>query len=242
MTSNIVHCVLARLPGAPAGTKGISLFAVPKYKVSDADGTIGEFNGVNIGRIENKMGCHGSSTCEINFEESEGVLIGVENRGLNHMFTFINTSRLGCAVQGIAAAELSYQHCLPYAKERISMRALSGTKCPEKAADPIINHPGVRKLLLLQKAIAEGGRSMVYECAKVADLMAEAEEKGDEKTAAAMDDRLGFLTPILKGFLTEKGLDAANGTIMINIPLSCACLSCLSLWFDFPKLEDAWWF
>ena len=141
MTENIIHCVLARLPNAPAGTKGISLFAVPKKKVA-ADGTIGAFNGVNIGRIENKMGCHGSSTCEINFEDAEGVLIGTENKGMNHMFTFINTSRLGTAIQGMAAAESSYQQSLPYAKARVSMRALSGTKNPDKPADYIINHPG----------------------------------------------------------------------------------------------------
>ncbi len=168
MTENIVHCVLARLPDAPKGTKGISLFAVPKKKVSD-DGVVGDYNNVNIGRIENKMGCHGSSTCEINFEEAEGVLIGTANKGLPHMFTFINTSRLGTAIQGMAAAELSYQHCLPYAKERGSMRALSGVKSPDKVADPIINHPSVRKLLLFQKAISEGGRSMICECVMIAD-------------------------------------------------------------------------
>lgn len=161
------------------------------------------------------MGVHGSSTCEINFEDAVGVLIGTENKGMNHMFTFINTSRLGTAVQGMAAAELSYQHCLPYAKERVSMRALSGVKNPDKPADAIINHPGVRKLLMLQKAIAEGGRSMIYECAIVADLMRECEENGDTKGAAAHDDRLGFLTPILKGFLTEKGIEAANAGIQV---------------------------
>ena len=212
MTENIIHCVLARLPGAPAGTKGISLFAVPKKKVAD-DGAIGALNGVNIDRIENKMGVHGSSTCQINFEDAEGVLIGTENKGMNHMFTFINTSRLGTAMQGIAAAEKSYQHSLPYAKERVSMRALSGTKNPEKPADFIINHPGVRKLLLLQKAIAEGGRSMIYECAMIADHMVEAEENGDKKKAADADDKLGFLTPILKGFLTETGIMAAQAGI-----------------------------
>ena len=212
MVDNIVHCVLARLPGAPAGTKGISLFAVPKKKVAD-DGTVGDLNGVGIDRIENKMGCHGSSTCQINFDNAEGVLIGTENKGMNHMFTFINTSRLGCAIQGMAAAEASYQQCLPYAKERVSMRALSGAKNPEKPADYIINHPGVRKLLLFQKAVAEGGRSMVYECAKVADEMVEAKEAGDTKREAAMDDRLGFLTPILKGFLTEQGILAAQAGI-----------------------------
>jgi alkylation response protein AidB-like acyl-CoA dehydrogenase len=213
-TDNIVHCVLARLPGAPAGTKGISLFAVPKKKINQ-DGSLGDFNGVSIDRIENKMGCHGSSTCQINFEDAIGELIGTENKGMNHMFTFINTSRLGTAVQGVAAAELSYQHSLPYAKERGSMRALSGTKNPDKPNDAIINHPSVRKLLMFQKAIAEGGRSMVYECCMVADAMREAEVAGDHKKAEACDDRLGFLTPILKGFLTEKGIEAANCGIQV---------------------------
>jgi len=213
-TDNIVHCVLARLPDAPAGTKGISLFAVPK-RLINADGSVGEKNGVSIDRIENKMGCHGSSTCQVNFEEAWGELIGTENKGMNHMFTFINTSRLGTAVQGIAAAELSFQHSLPYAKMRGSMRALSGTKNPEKPNDLIIHHPGVRDLLLFQKAIAEGGRSMVYECCKIADAMVEAEMLGDKKEADKLDDRLGFLTPILKGFLTEKGLEAANCGVQV---------------------------
>jgi len=214
MVDNIVHCVLARLPDAPEGTRGISLFLVPKKKVSD-DGEIGELNGAKIGRIENKMGCHGSSTCEINFEEAEGILIGTENKGLPHMFTFINTSRLGTAIQGMAGAELSYQQALPYAKERISMRSVSGKKEPEKVADSIIHHASVRKMLMFQKAIAEGGRSMIYECAMIADRMVEAKNKGDTKTEAELDDRLGFLTPILKGFLTEAGLEAASTGIQL---------------------------
>jgi len=213
LTDNIVHCVLARLPGAPAGTKGISLFLVPKRMVGD-DGSLGELNGLGIGRIEDKMGCHGSSTCEINFEGAEGYLIGTANRGLNHMFTFINTSRLGTAVQGMAAAELSFQQGLPYCKDRLAMRALSGKKnpdaTPDKVADPIIAHPDVRRMLLTQKAIAEGGRSMVFQCALIVDQMQLAEAAGDMELHAKLDDRLGFLTPILKGFLTEMGCEAAN--------------------------------
>jgi len=209
MTENIVHCVLARLPGAPAGTKGISLFLVPK-RVVDEEGVSGDFNGVNISRIENKMGCHGSPTCQIEFEEAKGWLIGTENRGLNHMFTFINTSRVGTAVQGVAAAELAFQNSLWYCKERRSMRSLSGTKDPDAVADAIIHQPSVRAMLLTQKAIVEGGRSMVYECAKVADHMQDCETVGDEKGAKACDERLAFLTPILKGFLTEMGKEAAD--------------------------------
>lgn len=209
MTDNIVHCVLARLPGAPEGTKGISLFLVPKRQV-DAEGNVGELNGCKIGRIEDKMGCHGSPTCEINFEEAEGFLIGTENRGLNHMFTFINTSRMGTAMQGVSAAEQSFQMALDYAKERLAMRSLTGVKEPELAADPIIVHPDVRKMLLTMKCISEGGRSMLYESMKVGDQLMDAERSGDAAAIKAVDDRLGFLTPILKGFLTEKGVEAAN--------------------------------
>jgi hypothetical protein len=165
---------------------------------------------VNISRIENKMGCHGSPTCQIEFEEAKGWLIGTENRGLNHMFTFINTSRVGTAVQGVAAAELAFQNSLWYCKERRSMRSLSGTKDPDAVADAIIHQPSVRAMLLTQKAIVEGGRSMVYECAKVADHMQDCETVGDEKGAKACDERLAFLTPILKGFLTEMGKEAAD--------------------------------
>lgn len=214
LTDNIMHCVLARLPDAPEGIKGISLFLVPKRLVDD-EGKSGDLNGAKIGRIEDKMGCHGSSTCEINFENATGFLIGTPNRGMNHMFTFINTSRVGTAVQGIAAAELGFQNALWHAKERLAMRSLTGTKNPSGPADPIIVHPDVRKMLLTQKCIAEAGRSMVYECAVLNDLMMEAHANGDAKKAKAVDDEMGFLTPILKGFLTELGQEAANLGIQI---------------------------
>jgi alkylation response protein AidB-like acyl-CoA dehydrogenase len=214
MCENVVHCVLARLPNAPEGTRGISLFLVPKKKV-DKDGKCGELNGVNVGRIEEKMGCHGSMTCVMEFENAEGYLIGTANKGLPHMFTFINTSRIGTAIQGIGGAESSFQNSLWYAKEREAMRALSGTKFPNKKADPIIEHPDVRRMLLVQKCIAEGGRSMVYECALLADLEKEAEAAGDKERAKRIDDDQGLLTPILKGFLTEHGVEAANLGIQI---------------------------
>jgi len=214
LTENVVHCVLARLPNAPAGTRGISLFLVPKRAV-DEDGVSGDHNGVGVSRIEDKMGCHGSPTCQIEFEGARGWLIGTENRGLNHMFTFINTSRLGTAVQGVAAAELAFQNSLWYTKERRSMRALSGAKEPEQVADPIIWHPSVRTMLLTQKAVAEGGRSMLYECVKLADTMVVKEQAGDAKGAHEIDERLGFLTPILKGFLTEAGKEAADLGIQV---------------------------
>lgn len=210
MTNNIIHCVLARLPNAPEGTRGISLFLVPKHEVDDSGEISKEFNNVNIGRIEHKMGCHGSSTCEINFEAARGLLIGQEHKGMAHMFTFINTSRLGTSLQGVGAAELSYQGALYYTKERRAFRSLVGTQDPSHVADPIIVHPDIRKMLLTQKAVAEGGRAMVYNCMLLADQMHYAELAGDKKLVDQIDDQLGFMTPILKGYLTEMGVEAAN--------------------------------
>lgn len=176
MAENIIHIVLARLPGAPKGTKGISLFIVPKFNVN-ADGSIGERNAVRCCSIEHKMGIHGNATCVINFDQAKGYLIGPENRGLNCMFTFMNTARIGTAVQGLAASESSFQGALTYAKERLAMRSLSGPKAPEKEADPIIVHPAVRNMLLTQKAFAEGGRALVYLLAQYADIVEKAKLK-----------------------------------------------------------------
>ena len=210
-----MHCVLARLPNAPPGIKGISLFAVSKFALGEGGALTGELNRATVGRIEHKMGCHGSSTCELLFDNAVGELIGTPHKGMSHMFTFINTSRMGTAVQGLAAAEGSYQNALAYAKERGSMRSLSGVKEPGKPADPIIVHPSVRALLLTQKCIAEGGRAMVFSCALLADREAEARAAGDEAAAKRVEDRLGFLTPILKGFLTEAGIEAAKHGIQV---------------------------
>lgn len=214
LAENIIHIVLARLPDAPPGTRGISLFIVPKVKVN-ADGSLGARNGVNCGSIEHKMGIRASATCVINFDEAEGYLIAQPNKGLEAMFTFMNTARIGTAVQGIAHAELSYQGALAYAKERRSMRALSGKKEPEKVADSIIHHADVRRMLLTQKAIAEGGRAMIYYAAQYADHMVNGIIEQDQKKYEHWDDKLGFLTPILKGFLTELGLEAANNGIQV---------------------------
>jgi len=210
MVPNIVHCVLARLPDAPPGIKGISLFLVPKIQVADDMSLASEFNGCNIGRIEDKLGCHGSPTCEINFENAVGYLIGEPNKGMRQMFTFINTSRLGTAMMGVSLAELSWQNSLWYAKDRRAMRSLQGAKEPEKAADLLIVHPSVRRMLLTQKAITEGGRSMLYECAVLHDKMIDARLADKPKLEQQIDDRMGFLTPILKGFLTEVGTEVAN--------------------------------
>lgn len=206
LTDNIIHIVLARLPDAPKGTRGISLFIVPKF-TPDEDGNAGEFNNVTVGSLEEKMGIKGSSTCVMNFDDSKGYLIGELNQGLNCMFTFMNTARIGTGLQGSCAAELSFQGALAYAKDRLSMRSLSGKKAPEKNADPIIVHPDVRRMLLTQKVIAEGGRAMLYYAAHKADFLMTAET---EEQRSRADDDLGFLTPILKAFLTETGSEAAN--------------------------------
>ncbi|NPU92903.1 MAG: acyl-CoA dehydrogenase [Gammaproteobacteria bacterium] len=206
LAENIIHIVLARLPDAPPGTKGISLFIVPKIKCDPA-GNLGARNTVTCGSIEHKMGIRASATCVMNFDKAEGYLIGPPNKGLECMFTFMNSARVGTSLQGLGAAELSYQGALPYAKERLSMRSLSGKKFPDKVADPLIVHGDVRRMLLTQKAFAEGGRAMIYYAAKFTDhlIFGKTQEEKDEA-----DDQLGFLTPILKAFLTETGLEAAN--------------------------------
>ena len=210
LTDNIIHIVLARLPGAPAGTKGISLFIVPKVMVNE-DNSLGENNGVVCGSIEHKMGIKASATCVMNFDGATGYLIGPENRGLQCMFTFMNVARIGTAVQGLTAAEYAFQGSLTYAKDRLAMRSLSGAKAPDKVADPIIVHPAVRNMLLTEKAFAEGGRALVYYLAHFADTVAKGE--GDDLKFA--DQMLSLLTPIAKAFLTETGLEAANHGVQV---------------------------
>eukprot|EP00296_Roombia_truncata_P000026 JP435681.1.p1 GENE.JP435681.1~~JP435681.1.p1 ORF type:complete len:629 (-),score=229.35 JP435681.1:238-2124(-) len=205
-TENIVHIVLARLPGAPEGTKGISLFLVPKFIVND-DGSLSANKNVDCTRLENKMGIHGSATCEMTFDNSVGYMIGKENTGLKQMFTFMNTARLGTAVQGVATCEQALQGALPYARERISMRAVTGTKSADKPADPIIVHGDVRRNLLIIKSILEGGRAFLYFSAMKGDKMLLAK---NEEEAKKFDRELGLFTPILKGFLTELGCEAAS--------------------------------
>ena len=206
MADNIVHIVLARLPGAPEGTKGISLFIVPKC-LPNEDGSAGERNAVSCGSIEHKMGIHGNATCVMNFDGAKGWLIGPENKGLNCMFTFMNTARIGTAIQGLGAAELGFQGSLAYSKERLAMRSLSGPKNPEGPADPIIVHPDVRRMLLTQKSVAEGARALIYMAAQQADIVTRGKTEEERQAADAM---LGFLTPIAKAFLTEVGYESAN--------------------------------
>ncbi|NRA54353.1 MAG: acyl-CoA dehydrogenase C-terminal domain-containing protein [Gammaproteobacteria bacterium] len=211
MSDNIVHIVLARLPDAPAGTKGISLFIVPKFDI-DGQGNVGERNAVSCGSLEHKMGIHGNSTCVMNFDNAKGFLIGAENRGLNCMFTFMNTARIGTAIQGLTAAESSFQGALAYAKDRLQMRSLSGAKQPESVADPIIVHPDVRRMLLTQKAFAEGNRAMLYFATQQNDI---AHLSDDVEQRKAAEDLLSFLTPIMKAFMTETGFEAANHGVQV---------------------------
>lgn len=206
MAENIVHIVLARLPGAPEGTKGISLFIVPKIM---PDGTR---NDVKCGSLEHKMGIHGNATCVMNFDGARGFLIGPENQGLKCMFTFMNFARLGTAMQGVASAELSFQGALEYAKDRLAMRSLTGPKAPDKVADPIIVHPDVRRMLLTQKAFAEGGRAMMHAASQMVDIV---KYSKDEEQVKEADELLGFLTPIAKAFLTEVGTEAANHGVQV---------------------------
>jgi len=210
MADNIIHIVLARLPDAPAGTKGISLFIVPKFLVNE-DGGVGERNGVHCGSIEKKMGIKASATCVLNFDGAKAYLIGPENRGLNCMFTFMNTARLGTATQGLAHAELSFQGALEYARERLAMRSITGPKNPDGPADPIIVHPDVRRMLLTQKAIAEGSRAFIYFLAQQSDI----ELRGEGEAQQEASDLMALLTPIAKAFITETGYEAANLGVQI---------------------------
>ena len=201
LSENIIHLVLARIEGAPAGTKGISLFVVPKILVKD-DGSLGSGNAVSCGSIEEKMGIHGNSTCVMNYDGAIGWLIGEENRGLNAMFTMMNEARLGVGVQGLALSEVAYQNAAAYAKERLQGRSISGVKFPDKAADPIIVHPDVRRALMSIRAFNEAGRALVMWTALKSDV---AHRSDDEKERQSADDHMGLLTPVIKGVLTDGG-------------------------------------
>lgn len=206
MAANIIHLVLARLPDAPIGTKGISLFVVPKF-LPDASGNPGERNGIQCGSIEHKMGIHANATCVMNLDGARGWLVGEANRGLNAMFVMMNAARLGVGMQSLGLTEVSYQNALVYAKERLQMRSLSGAKAPEKAADPIIVHPDVRRMLLTQKAYAEGGRAFSYWVALTLDKEL---SHADEAVRRESADLVALLTPIVKAFLSDNAFEATN--------------------------------
>src|SRR5579864_8274556 len=191
LSQNIIHLVLARIEGAPAGTKGISLFVVPKLMVKD-DGSLADRNGVSCGSIEEKMGIHGNATCVMNYDGATGWLIGEENRGLSAMFTMMNEARLGVGVQGLALSEVAYQNAAAYAKERLAGRALTGAKFKDEPADPIIVHPDVRRMLMNIRAFNEAARALVLWTALKSDV---AHRSPDAKEREAADDHMGLMTP-----------------------------------------------
>ncbi|KIF81960.1 acyl-CoA dehydrogenase C-terminal domain-containing protein [Noviherbaspirillum autotrophicum] len=211
MSSNILHLVLARLPEAPSGTKGISLFLVPKY-IPNADGSVGPRNNIFCGAIEEKMGIHGNSTCQMNLDGATGWLIGEPNKGLNAMFVMMNAARLGVGMQSLGLTEVAYQNAVTYAKDRLQMRSLTGPKAPEKAADPIIVHPDVRRMLLTARAYAEGGRAFSSYVALQIDRELNHPDEQVRKDAA---DEVALLTPIIKAFLTDNGWIATSEAMQV---------------------------
>ena len=205
-TSNIVHLVLARLPDAPVGSKGISLFVVPKLKVK-ADGSLGERNPIFCGALEHKMGIHGNATAQINIDGAIGTLVGEPNKGLQAMFVMMNAARLGVGNQSLGLTEVAYQNALAYAKDRLQMRSLSGVKAKDKPADPIIVHPDVRRMLLTAKAYAEGGRALSTFCGLLLDKEL---HHPDEKVRKDSGELVALLTPIVKAFITDNGWTATT--------------------------------
>jgi hypothetical protein len=211
LCDNIVHLVLARLPDAPVGSKGISLFVVPKFKLR-ADGSLGERNPIYCGALEHKMGIHGSATCQMNLDGAVGTLVGQPNKGLNAMFVMMNAARLGVGNQSLGLTEVAYQNAVAYAKDRLQMRALSGVKASDKPADPIIVHPDVRRMLLTARAYAEGGRALAMYCALLLDKE-HGSDDADERREAA--DLVALLTPIVKAFLTDNGWIATSACLQV---------------------------
>jgi alkylation response protein AidB-like acyl-CoA dehydrogenase len=211
MAENILHLVLARLPDAPEGSKGISLFLVPKF-LSNADGSLGERNPIFVGAIEEKMGIHGNATCQMNLDGAVGTLIGEPHKGLNAMFVFMNFARLGVGMQGLGLTEVAYQNAIVYAKDRLQMRSLSGVKAPDKPADPIIVHPDVRRMLLTAKAYAEGARAF---CSYVALQIDKELNHPDEEVRKEAADQVALLTPVVKAFLTDNAWTATSECLQV---------------------------
>ncbi len=199
MAENIIHLVLAKIPGGPEGVKGISLFIVPKFLVKE-DGTLGARNGVACGNLEEKMGIHGNSTCVMNFDDAEGYLVGEAHNGLRAMFTMMNEARVGVGLQGLSQAQAAYSNAVEYARDRLQGRAVTGTENPEGPADPLIVHPDIRRALMDQKAFIEAGRAFLLWGATMID----AHHRSDDKAANGL---VSLLTPVMKGFLTDKGFE-----------------------------------
>ncbi|WP_224826394.1 acyl-CoA dehydrogenase C-terminal domain-containing protein [Cognatishimia sp. MH4019] len=199
LTDNIIHLVLAKIPGGPEGVKGISLFIVPKFLVSE-DGSLGERNSLSCGGLEKKMGIHGNATCVMNYDGATGYLIGEMHKGMRAMFTMMNEARLGVGLQGYAQGVVAYQNALAFAQDRLQGRAVTGTEAADKPADPIIVHPDVRRNLLHQKSFIEGARAFTFWGASLIDR---AHRNGDKEA----DDLISLMTPVLKGFLTDKGFE-----------------------------------
>ena len=214
LTQNIIHLVLAKLPGAPAGTRGISLFIVPKFLPKEENGEIvpGPRNGIFCGSIERKMGIKASSTCVMNLDEATGWLVGKPNRGMRAMFTMMNAARLAVAIQGLGLAEVAYQNALAYARDRLQGRALTGGKAKDKAADPIIVHPDVRKNLLTVKAFTEGARALGLWVSLQLDIEQYAADPREREAAA---DLLALMTPIVKAYFTDAGFEATNISMQV---------------------------
>jgi hypothetical protein len=210
-TANIIHLVLARLPDAPAGSKGISLFVVPKFKVN-ADGSLGERNPIYCTALEHKMGINGSATCQIDLEGAVGTLVGKPHKGLAAMFVMMNAARLGVGNQGLGLTEVAYQNAVAYAKDRLQMRALTGPKAPDRPADPIIVHPDVRKMLLTARAYAEGGRALMLWCSLQLDKELTSDDHEERKECA---DLVALLTPIVKAFLTDNAWIATSHCLQV---------------------------
>ena len=206
MADNIIHLVLAKIPGGPTGIRGISLFIVPKFMVN-ADGSLGARNGVSCGSIEHKMGIHGNSTCVLNYDNATGFLIGEKHKGMRAMFTMMNAARLGVGMQGLGIAEVAYQNAVTYAKDRLQGRSVTGSKAPDKAADPIIVHPDVRRMLLSIRAFTEGARALALWTGLQIDV---SNKHPDAAERAAADDLVTLLTPMIKSYLTAYGYEAAT--------------------------------
>ncbi len=212
LTENIIHLVLARLPDAPPGIKGISLFLVPKF-IPDANGRPGKRNGVSCSGIEHKMGIKASATCQINLDEAVGWIVGEPHKGMRSMFAMMNEARLGVAIQGLGVGEAAYQGAVAYAKERLQGRSLAGTKYPDKPADPIIVHPDVRRMLLTMRAYNEGCRAL---CTWVASVQDEVLRSSDPKAREAAEDFVAMMTPIMKAMFSDLGFDSANLAVQIH--------------------------